>query len=396
MPRRFRSRFRINGPLLLAILALVGGISLYVAFPWLATSPTAAESRLPVPETSPPILEIIRERGITCVTGLWFFVFGATIGSFLNVVAYRMPMGLSFVAKPSRCPYCETRILFRHNVPIFGWLALQGRCHACRLPISIRYPLVELVVGSLFFLLFARELASGGTNLPLELARTRPGIMWNVLSPNWPLLGLYFFHAYLIGILATIALIKFDRLRIPARLVGFTIVLGLVLRISFSALTVVPWWSPFAMPGPVTSPWQRILGPGLDLVVGLLLGWAAHCVIESQRPRSSTNSTSGSFCIVAIVGTYLGWQVLVPLLILAVLIQFFTMLIGHWCQKNSSVMWAASYLWATVLLIGLWKHLPALGLPSAESSLMLHWYWLFVSLVATYLTAKLSIRRLSL
>ena len=141
MPRRFR----INGPLLCGLLVFALGFAAYVAFPILV-------GREFDPAVPHGIGDMIRERGITAVTSVWFFVFGATIGSFLNVVAYRMPMGLTIVSKPSRCPYCETPIQFKHNVPIFGWLALRGRCNACRLPISVRYPLVEVIVGTLFFL----------------------------------------------------------------------------------------------------------------------------------------------------------------------------------------------------------------------------------------------------
>ena len=85
-------------------------------------------------------------------------VFGAIFGSFLNVVAYRLPRGESLSRPRSRCPQCQTPIKPYDNVPVLSWLALRGRCRTCRAPISARYPLVEAVTG---FLCAAVVLAKG-------------------------------------------------------------------------------------------------------------------------------------------------------------------------------------------------------------------------------------------
>jgi leader peptidase (prepilin peptidase)/N-methyltransferase len=77
-------------------------------------------------------------------------VLGLLIGSFLNVVAYRLPRGESLASPPSHCPACGAHIRARHNLPVAGWLVLRGRCADCRAPISIRYPVVELVTGIVF------------------------------------------------------------------------------------------------------------------------------------------------------------------------------------------------------------------------------------------------------
>lgn len=81
-----------------------------------------------------------------CILG----VLGLTMGSFLNVVAYRVPAGVSILRPPSACPSCGTRIASRDNVPLLGWILLGGKCRACRTPISLRYPLVELATGLLW------------------------------------------------------------------------------------------------------------------------------------------------------------------------------------------------------------------------------------------------------
>lgn len=77
-------------------------------------------------------------------------VLGACVGSFLNVVVYRLPRGESLVSPGSRCPDCGDPIRARDNVPVVGWLALRGRCRDCAAPISARYPLVEAGTAALF------------------------------------------------------------------------------------------------------------------------------------------------------------------------------------------------------------------------------------------------------
>jgi len=85
--------------------------------------------------------------------GIWLlfvFAFGACVGSFLNVVIYRVPRDKSIVSPPSSCPSCGMPIAFYDNVPVISWLLLRGRCRGCRAPISLRYPVVELLTAVLF------------------------------------------------------------------------------------------------------------------------------------------------------------------------------------------------------------------------------------------------------
>ena len=98
-------------------------------------------------------------------------VFGAVIGSFLNVVVYRVPRGESLVRPESHCPDCQSPIRARHNVPVFGWLLLRGRCADCGTRISARYPLVELGTG-VAFAVVALRLAQ------LHLLSAAPAFAW--------------------------------------------------------------------------------------------------------------------------------------------------------------------------------------------------------------------------
>jgi leader peptidase (prepilin peptidase) / N-methyltransferase len=84
------------------------------------------------------------------------FWLGAAIGSFLNVVVYRVPAGLSILWPPSRCPKCFHQLGMGENIPILGWLLLRGKCRHCRTPISPRYPLIEVITAIVFVLVYNR------------------------------------------------------------------------------------------------------------------------------------------------------------------------------------------------------------------------------------------------
>lgn len=87
----------------------------------------------------------------------YVFVFGAAVGSFLNVLIYRLPREISILrTPPSSCPACSTPIRWYDNIPLISWLVLRGRCRKCRVPISLRYPLVELAGGVLAMAAVAR------------------------------------------------------------------------------------------------------------------------------------------------------------------------------------------------------------------------------------------------
>ena len=88
---------------------------------------------------------------------IWYilvFAFGSCIGSFLNVVIYRLPRDKSIVTPPSACPGCDKHIAFYDNIPLLSWLVLGGKCRNCKMKISIRYFIVELITALLFVLIF--------------------------------------------------------------------------------------------------------------------------------------------------------------------------------------------------------------------------------------------------
>ncbi len=81
---------------------------------------------------------------------IFIFMFGACLGSFLNVVIYRLPRDKSLISPPSACPACDTPIRPYNNIPLFSWLLLRGKCPDCKAPISCRYFFVELLTSVLF------------------------------------------------------------------------------------------------------------------------------------------------------------------------------------------------------------------------------------------------------
>ena len=83
---------------------------------------------------------------------LTVLIFGACIGSFLNVVIYRMPRNISFVFKRSKCPSCNKNLNISDLVPVLSWILLRGRCRYCSNFISVRYPLIEFITSILFFI----------------------------------------------------------------------------------------------------------------------------------------------------------------------------------------------------------------------------------------------------
>jgi prepilin signal peptidase PulO-like enzyme (type II secretory pathway) len=164
---------------------------------------------------------------IDLVTALWLGFTGACIGSFLNVVAYRLPLGMSVVWKPSHCPKCGHPIRARDNIPILGWIMLGGKCRDCGAPIAPRYAIVEAILGSVFFVLAYVELFRGGENLPGGPVAGFTGASDLVWNPDWAVIGVYLYHCFAVTILLAIALVDRDGHRAPWKLIACGIVAGL-------------------------------------------------------------------------------------------------------------------------------------------------------------------------
>jgi prepilin signal peptidase PulO-like enzyme (type II secretory pathway) len=162
---------------------------------------------------------------------VWLAVVGACIGSFLNVVIYRLPAGKSIITPPSSCPKCGHRIRWYHNLPVIGWLVLRGRCYDCKAPIAPRYPLVELLVGAVFFvvalLIFNRaDDGPPASMMPVSYSPSNREWIWRPWTEYVCLVGLF------CCIMAAM-LIRYDRHRVPRGIWFATVIFVAGLAASF-------------------------------------------------------------------------------------------------------------------------------------------------------------------
>jgi len=165
-------------------------------------------------------------------------VLGLAVGSFLNVVIYRVPRDLSVVRPPSACTSCRQPIRSRHNVPVLSWLLLRGRCAYCRSPISPRYPLIELSTGIAFT---AVTIKLGQSHLlaalPAFLIFTAAGIALTMIDldvqrlPNAIVLPLY---PILLATLATGAFLADDASALLRAVIGGAALYALYYVLAFS------------------------------------------------------------------------------------------------------------------------------------------------------------------
>ncbi|OYQ63817.1 prepilin peptidase [Pseudanabaena sp. SR411] len=197
-------------------------------------------------------------------------VLGACIGSFLNVVIYRVPAGLSILHPPSRCPHCLRQLASRDNIPIIGWFLIKGKCRYCHTPVSWRYPAIEALTAFLFWCVAVYF----GTSIPILI--------------------LCFYATFLSWLLA-LAMIDIDTMTLPNSLTQSGLVLGLIYQISLASMksgdrVAFPTILLFGIGGAVLGIWlldiMRIAGrvflqkeamgggdPKLAAMIGMWLGW---------------------------------------------------------------------------------------------------------------------------
>lgn len=181
---------------------------------------------------------------------------GLLIGSFLNVVIYRVPNDLSVVSPPSACPSCGERVRAIHNIPVLGWLILRGKCYDCGAAISGRYPAIEALTGLAFALLAYWQ-----------------GTQWTLL----PLL-------YLAAISIALAMIDIDVFRLPD---------AIVLK-SYPVAAIALLLSTFLGSGPT---WWRI-------PLGGLIMFSLYWTIRFIKPKGMG---AGDVKLAGVLGMYLGY-----------------------------------------------------------------------------------------
>ena len=154
---------------------------------------------------------------INNVIYLQAFVIGSCIGSFLNVVIYRLPNDLSIIKPRSFCPICKTKLTWRENIPFISWLTQGRKCITCRTTIPFRYPLIEISTGA-FFAIFINSSPS--------LYASSSNLFFNT-----------FFSWVFLSLLVCIAFIDIDCLWIPSGLLNFGFISGFLGLIFLSTLS---------------------------------------------------------------------------------------------------------------------------------------------------------------
>lgn len=225
-------------------------------------------------------------------------VLGLAVGSFLNVCIYRLPRGESLAYPPSRCPRCGKRLAWFDNVPVVSWLFLRGRCRQCGEPISIQYPIVELVTAAIAVLVVF--VTPPGALLASRLALSAILIVLFVIDLELQLLP--------------------NVLTLPGIALGFV-------------------FSFFAPPGPIGSL------AGIALGAGVLYGIAA----AYYAVRREEGMGMGDVKMLAMIGAFLGWRAVLLTLILS---SFAGALVGIalMATKRESLQYALPF--GTFLALG--------------------------------------------
>jgi len=264
------------------------------------------------------LAEMVRLRSMEAFSALWFFALGATIGSFLNVVAYRVPRGESVIFQRSRCPQCGTQIKGRDNVPIFGWVMLSGRCRTCQSKISARYPIVETITALLFLALYFVELISGGANIPVRQPNSYSGVVWILMYTKWDLVGMYLYHCLALCVLLSCVLIDIDGKLVNSRTRWFVAVMLLAPPLIWPDLMPVPFIADAADLLPMA--WLRagtqcLLGGLMGVALGSLMKWGTSYAKFNSAPMGQVLS------FLAVVGITLGWQAVIAVTAIGLLMR---------------------------------------------------------------------------
>lgn len=222
--------------------------------------------------------------------GLWLFLVGAVVGSFLNVCIYRIPWQKSVIWPASMCPKCLAPIAFHDNIPIVSWLALRGECRRCGRPISSRYALIEFLVGALFVAVFLVDVA-------------RP--IWG--RPEPILFARMAYHQALVALLLVATFIDYDLQIIPDEVTVPGMVIGLLGGLLAPGIRPDPAGAATALGGMVVGLVGMAAGGGLTFVIRFVF----------SRVFGREAMGFGDVTLMAMIGAFLGWQMAVLAFFLA-------------------------------------------------------------------------------
>jgi len=256
----------------------------------------------------------------------WSFFIGSSIGSFLNVVAWRMPRGMTINGR-SHCPRCDNTLQWYDNLPVFGWLALGGRCRYCRLPISPRYPIVEAAVGLCVMWLVVRGVYSDASHLPFWPKRYGYSTaLWMPYLSN-DSLAMITYHVTGIACLWALALVRADGSRLPRQLIFWCLALVAVPMLVVPSFAVVPWtvrennlWS---ADGQYLNAVMRVLtGAAMAVMLArMMVKYVCPTADPKLNPLGESTARLVDLVMLLAAATMLvGWQAAIAVTAIAILV----------------------------------------------------------------------------
>lgn len=317
---------------------------------------------------------------------IFLFIIGTCIGSFLNVCIHRFPSRLrlwdqlkSLNSHRSGCPRCSAAIQWRDNIPLFGWLMLKGRCRSCSRPISWRYPLVELLTGVLFVVVYCVQIPDGRF---ADVSRSGlfspdgPQVVTSLWSPEVWLHVRYALHMMMICGLIVATFIDFELRIIPD---GSTIPVMLVAFLtSFVAgqVYIVPVWfqdmsvATILKPGmpewlqPAVFYWDAVpFAARYPHLHGLLVSLAGFVVgggvvwvvrVAGYWVLRQEAMGFGDVVLMAMVGSVIGWQPVLTVFFIAPLVAVFAAVVAWLTRRDREIPYGPWLSLATLLLLLAW------------------------------------------
>jgi prepilin signal peptidase PulO-like enzyme (type II secretory pathway) len=267
--------------------------------------------------------------------GRWFLIavaglLGGIFGSFMNVVAYRLPLGMSLSRPGSHCPACQRPIRWYDNVPVLGWIRLGGRCRDCGARISARYPLVEAVVAAIAGLLAWRATGSWIPDAAVE-----GGGVYQVDVVRFA------YYLLLMCTLVSAALVELDGHVPPPRLIWLPCGVALLALVLWPSLQPVgEWIEP-------DGAWAGLSGMLAAAVIGAG-PWLCASMSKDRREIASAHAALGELML---VGAFLGDRAVVAIGVVSMTIFLFVQLVARAWPQAERCGWATCL--AAVTLIGL-------------------------------------------
>lgn len=321
------------------------------------------------------------------ILAVFLFATGAICGSFLNVCVHRFPgetgiwrsiKGITW--PPSSCPRCKTFIRWHDNVPIVGWLALRGRCRDCKMWISPRYPIIELLNGVLFVLVYWMEVPQGYV-VETSCLHTQfgpmahPGLGWMSTSTMFNLR--YLLHIVLIESLIVASFIDLKLRIIPDACTVPALLIAVIAHFAIGRLHLVPVWieDPFTLrtlseifpwlgaPAEERVPewidahphWHglavalagAIVGGGVTLMVRVVGRW----ILKKEAMGD------GDVVLMAVIGSFLGWQASLIVFAIAPVCALIVVVVQRLWRSQSVIPYGPYLSLATLVVLLNWQSL---------------------------------------